>query len=379
MNSQVSTRERVREEYARSVKEFAKKVKGLDAAGIPAPHIPIVGDSYDKCSYKIAFVGMETYGWGNMNDFIALAETSPKDAVTKYEGWFDRGGMVKHNGSATFWGFILSFLAKFYHVDKKELLKKNEDGTYKEILSSIIWGNSNAIERYEVTAKKKGVDLSVWKEVKNLSKSFDSIDHIIRTAKPKVIFLTYKKVDMQYVLQDSDIKKEIPDTKYAYLLKPNPELDYRYYYLREQDTHVFVIPHPTWIGAYSGIGFDAYIDDLMRTIENLKIWPKLPEMEDDWKRQEENRSSSEYKNRFIADLAHFLVSKGLVMTGEELQVLFNKNNIRTSYGSKYSEDGGRGIHRVIKLAWKYYHNKGQYQVALDISRAFVGKNLKYTY
>jgi hypothetical protein len=67
------------------------------------------------------------------------------------------------------------------------------------------------------------------------------------------------------------------------------------------------------------------------------------------------------------------------MTGEELQVLFNKNNIRTSYGSKYSEDGGRGIHRVIKLAWKYYHNKGQYQVALDISRAFVGKNLKYTY
>ena len=56
MNSRVSTRERLREEYARSVKEFARKVKGLDASGIPAPHIPIVGDSYDKCSFKIAFV-----------------------------------------------------------------------------------------------------------------------------------------------------------------------------------------------------------------------------------------------------------------------------------------------------------------------------------
>ena len=67
------------------------------------------------------------------------------------------------------------------------------------------------------------------------------------------------------------------------------------------------------------------------------------------------------------------------MTGEELQALFNKNDIKTSYGTKYSEEGGRGIHRVIKCAWKHFYNKGEQQIALNISRAFVGKNLHYTY
>jgi len=374
-----TTREKLREEYACIVKSFVKNIKGLDTDGIPAPHIPIVGETYDQCAYKMAFVGMETYGWGNIKDFIEIAEKSPHDAVTKYEGWFHAGGMVEHSKNGTFWGFIIAFLAKFYQIDEKLLKSKRDDGTYHEILSSIIWGNSNAIERYHITAQKKGADLYAWKKVKEYSRAFDSINHIISAAHPKVIFLTYKNVDKNYILKDKDVHKEIPETKYVYSNKPDENIDYRYYYLREQQTHVFVVPHPTWIGAYSGIGFSKFIDSLIAAIKKYKIWSRFPLSEDDWKQQEISTSSSLYKYHLIADLASFLIDKDLRMTGEELQALFNKNNIKTSYGTKYSEEGGRGIHRVIKCVWKYFYNKGEQQIALNISRAFVGKNLHYTY
>ena len=384
-NTKTTTRDRLREEYAKLVKTFAKNVKGLNIEGNPAPHIPVVGTYYDECAYKIAFVGMETYGWGNIMDFIELAERSPKEAVTKYEGWFNAGGMVKHSGSGTFWGFIIAFLERFYNLEPDSLKHLREDGTYHEILSSIIWGNSNAIERYEVTAKKRNVGIAEWKKVKEYSKALDSINHIIDAAKPTVIFLTYKDVDKNYIVQDSDIHKEIPETKYTYSFKHvypcdgAKDIEFRYYYLRDQQTHVFVTPHPTWIGVYSGIGFTRYIDALMQAIKEHKIWATLPKSIDDWKIKEDNRSSSGCKYRFIAELADFLVDRNLVMTGEELQALFNKNDIRTSYGTKYSEDGGRGIHRVIKCAWNHYNKKGEYQIALNIARAFVGKNLHYTY
>ena len=203
------------------MKSFVKNIKGLDTDGIPAPHIPIVGETYDQCAYKMAFVGMETYGWGDIKDFIELAEKSPHDAVTKYEGWFHAGGMVEHSKNATFWGFIIAFLARFYQIDEKLLKSKRDNGTYHEILSSIIWGNSNAIERYHITAQKKGADLFAWKKVKEYSRAFDSINHIISAAHPKVIFLTYKNVDKNYILQDKDVHREVPETKYVYSNKPD--------------------------------------------------------------------------------------------------------------------------------------------------------------
>ncbi len=385
-----TTRDRLREEYAKLVKIFAKNVKGLNIDGIPAPHIPVVGNYYDECAYKMAFVGMETYGWGNITDFVDLAERSPKEAATMYESWFNAGGMVEHSGSGTFWGFIIEFLEHFYKLEKDSLKHKSKEGIYHEVLSSIIWGNSNAIERYEVTAKKQNVDIAEWRKVKEYSKPLDSINHIIKAAnptvtKPIVIFLTYKYVDENYIVQDSDIHKEIPETKYTYSYKHvyhcdgTKDIEFRYYYLRDQHTHVFVTPHPRWIGVHSGIKFTRYIDALMQVIKEHKIWATLPKCIDDWKIKEENRSSSSYKYKFIAELADFLVDRNLVMTGEELQAMFNNNNIKRNKGGKYSEEGGRGIHTVIRKAWNHYYNKGEYQIALNITRAFVGKNLHYTY
>ena len=112
-----------------------------------------------------------------------------------------------------------------------------------------------------------------------------------------------------------------PETKYVYSNKPDENIDYRYYYLREQQTHVFVIPHPTWIGAYSGIGFSKFIDSLIAAIKKYKIWSRFPLSEDDWKQQEISTSSSLYKYHLIADLASFLIDKDFLFFLSAFSVL----------------------------------------------------------
>ena len=88
----------------------------------------------------------------------------------------------------------------------------------------------------------------------------------------------------------------------------------------------------------------------------------------------------EYKRKIIATLAHYLVENNLVMSGKELQYLFNQNGIPTTYGTPYGEHGERGIYAVIRNVWKYYHDtKNDFQTAYNIARAFVNQNGEYAY
>ena len=372
-----TTQEKIKEEYQRLVESFAKDIRDLDYGGIPAPHIPIAGEHFDEAYYKIAFMGMETYGWGNMQEFITAAEENPGKAVLMYNKWFNPEGMLGHDGNATFFGFIIRFLARFYHIDLQTIKNKS---SLHPVLTSIIWGNTNAIERYEVTAAKKGVDRKDWAEVKKRSVKLDSINHLINAAKPKIVFVTYKWVNENYLLNENDIASDIcGGKKYAFTYEIDDDgAKYRYYYLRDQDTHVFVLPHPRWIGLYGG-GYDKYIDSLIKTIRDLKIWPALPSCEQDWRKQDVNKSSQRFKYNLIAKLANTLIDQGVTMSGIQLQQIFNMNEIRTSYGTRYGSDGGRGIHRVIKCAWQHYYKKGELQTALNIARAFTGKYGNYTY
>lgn len=373
----MNTSERIREQYAKHVKAFVKDIKGLESEGIPAPHIPIAGENYDESQYKIAFMGMETYGWGSMHDFIKAVEENAGDAVLMYKNWYNGKEVLKQNGNATFWGFVIRFMQRFYKIDEKKILDCNNP---HPTLTSIVWGNTNAIERYCVTAKPKGVNHEVWHKVKESSKRLDSINHLIEAAHPKVVILTYKWVDKDYILKEKAIGDDLQETKkFAITHQPDPNVPYQYYYLREQDTHVFVIPHPKWIGLYSGIGFDGYIDSIMHVMEEYKIWRQLPSCDDDWKIKKKQPSSRGNKYHLIAELAKLLVSNDMVMSGQELQQIFNFNKIKTSYGLNYGQDGGRGIHKVLSSAWKYYYTKGDVQTALNIARAFTGKYGEYTY
>ena len=264
-----STQDKIREEYAPLVKTFVENVinSKLNTEGVPALNLPKAGDYYDECTHKIAFIGMETKGWGKMSEFIKLGSKLPEEAINYKDLWFKEGKRYKHLKPATFWGFIVTFLEKFYGCTKRRLIRK--DGTYHEILSSFVWGNCNSLERYCVTAKKNNADKSHWEKIKEFSFPFDDIEHIIKATKPQLIFITYTKVDKDRYLKSVGCEKIIS----------NKNLHLHHYSIEvgEQKTHVFIIPHPTWIvrsKCYGG--YKKYIKELINYIKECSIWSDLP-------------------------------------------------------------------------------------------------------
>ncbi len=377
-------KERLKEQYAPLVEQFLKKIDELNVKGIPAPHIPIMGEHYGISKYKIAFVGMETYGWEDIDKFLNTARNNSGEAVFLMEDTINNLEHLKWAGGnyhATFWGFVFKFLAKFYKVNFEDLVTNN---TYPELLSSFVWGNTNSIERYKVSAESKGVDYATWELVKRASTCFDSINNIIKSVNPKLFFILNSSVEKDYIQNDDVVRAfgiPVENKKNVMRLTIDNDRKIIYYYLREDDVHIISMPHPTWMGLYSVFGIDSYIDIAMELIHKYSIWNTLPENYKDWKgaSQELNKSSISFKRELIANLAATLMKNNLVMSGKELQTLFNMNHILTQYGYSYSEGGGRGIHKLITQVWKYYYDKQDYQTAYNISRAFVNQNGEYAY
>ena len=376
-------KERLKEQYAPLVEQFVKEINELNVTGIPAPHIPIMGKNYVSAKYKMAFIGMETYGWEDINLFLKTARESCGDAVFLMESTinnFEHLGWAK-NYHATFWGFVFKFIAQFYKVGFDDLVNQK---AYPELLRSFVWGNTNSIERYHVTAASNAVDQKTWEKVKKASICFDSINNIVKSANPRLFFVLNSSVDRDYIESDDSIRQlGVPVENKKSVMKHvvDDKRKIVYYYLRDDNVHIISMPHPTWMGLYSGFGLDSYVDIAIDLIHEYNIWDSIPESHNDWKgeTQEINKSSISFKRALIADLAATLMKNNLVMSGRELQALLNMNHVLTQYGSSYSEGGGRGIHRLITQVWKYYYEKKDYQTAYNISRAFVNQNGEYAW
>lgn len=382
-------KQRLIEQYAPLIEQFLNGISGLDVTGIPAPHIPIMGQTYEAAKYKIAFIGMETYGWTDINEFCKIANEDLKKAVTydectinslEYLGWAS-------NYTSTFWGFVLKFLAKFYHIlDFNSFIGDKQTPTYKNILTSFVWGETNSIERYHVSAGPNNVKPEIWEAVKRSSLCFDSASNLIKSAAPKLIFILNRKVDGDYIINDDAVRAcgvPVQNRKATMTVDVDVDMKIRYHYLRDDNVHIIVLPHPTWMGVYNrnGYSIDLYVDKVINLIQDYKIWDELPTTANDWKGEvrEYRKSSIEYKRVFIADLASTLVKNRLVMSGKELQLLLNMNQILTQSGTEYAENGGRGVHQLISRVWKYYYDKKDFQTAYNIARAFVNQYGEYAY
>ena len=149
-------------EYYQLIEDFKNEVKDVKMEGITGPHLPGVGNCYESAKYKIAFCGWETYGWDSLVTFM---NTSTENLVTITDSCINNDEYLKwpSNYHATFWGFVLKFIAKFYNVDFENLISNK----YPELLHSFIWANSNSIERYEVSSQESNYE--DWEKVKNAS------------------------------------------------------------------------------------------------------------------------------------------------------------------------------------------------------------------
>lgn len=380
-------KQRLIEQYAPLIEQFLNGISGLDVTEIPAPHIPIMGQSYEAAKYKIAFIGMETYGWTDINEFCRIAKEDLKKAVTYDECTINSLEYLgcASNYTSTFWGFVLKFLAKFYNIlDFNSFIGDKQTPIYKDILTSFIWGETNSIERYHVSAGPNNVDPEIWEAAKRSSICFDSVSNLIKSVAPKLIFILNRKVDDDYILNDDAVRAcgvPVENKKATMSLDVDDGMKIRYYYLRDDNVHIIALPHPRWMGVYSGYSIDRYVDRIINLIQDFQIWDELPTKATDWKGEviEYRKSSIEYKRAFIAELASTLMKNRLVMSGKELQLLLNMNHILTQYGTDYAESGGRGVHKLISSVWKYYYDKKDYQTAYNIARAFVNQNGEYAY
>lgn len=377
-------RNRLIEQYAPLVEQFVEKIEGLPIKGIPAPHIPIMGKNYEKAKYRIAFIGIDTYGWSDIEEFCEIAKSDSSNAVTLNEDSINSLEYRKwsQNYSTTFWGFILKFLSRFYQIEFDDLIKGEQ---CFEVLTSFVWGNSNSIERYDVSAKHDGVDYNVWEKVKQASVCFDSINNLTKSLLPKLVFILNKNIDRDYIISDDMIRSlgvPIEKKKSVLSLNVNEEMKIRYHYLRDDNVHIIALPHPRWMGQYSGKSIALYIDEVMKIIERFQVWDSILQKYADWEGQTivYEKSSMPYKREFLADLAKTLVKNDMLMSGKDLQHIFNRNGILTQTGCNYATNGGRGIHKLITQVWNYYyHEVKDYQTAYNISRAFVNQNGEYAW
>ena len=319
-----------------------------------------------------------------MNIFLDSAKKYSGDAVFLMESTINN---LEHLGwannyHATFWSFVFKFIAKFYKVGFDDLVQKN---AYPELLRSFVWGNTNSIERYHITAESNAVNYETWEKVKKASICFDSLNNIVKSVNPKLFFVLNSSVDKDYIQSDDAVRKlgiSVGNKKDVMRLTVDEDRKIVYYYLRDDDVHIISMPHPTWMGLYSGFGIDSYVDIVIDLIHEYNIWDCLPEGHEDWKGETQviDKSSMSFKRAFLADLAASLMKNNLVMSGQELQKLFNMNGVLTQNGNAYSEEGGQGIHRVIANVWTYYYyDKKDYQTAYNISRAFVNQNGEYAW
>ena len=83
------------------------------------------------------------------------------------------------------------------------------------------------------------------------------------------------------------------------------------------------------------------------------------------------------KKLYLFELASFLVSHGMVMSGDELAEHLNRNQMLTSYGTEYQ--GKRGTYALIKHTYRTFERAGLAQAAKRIADAFVKPDGTYAY
>jgi hypothetical protein len=236
--------------YKPLLTEFANEIKGSSYTGIPEPFLPVHGKLYETAKTRIAFVGMETRGWGDTSNFVSDINDKIDEVMFRNFEEFDdlEFRFWGSNFGNSFWDFNFKFLAAYYGVDN---WKEVKNGEHENILRSFAWGNTNSIERYHVTAKNNGVDYDSWLCVKNASKQLDGAKHILNILRPDIMVILNWGTNEEWLIKGLSTpvnRQEIDNHLW-------------YYYLPDTKTHVLWTAHPTWLSKNKIFG--KHIDDLV--------------------------------------------------------------------------------------------------------------------
>jgi hypothetical protein len=252
-----NTRQNFIDTYKPLAIDFVKNIRNIQYDKIPEPFLPTYGKLYDTTETRIVFVGMETRGYGNINDFVNLMDENPEAAIFGVFEEFDDLEFCKwgSNFGNSFWDFNFKFLANFYNIENWKDLKS---GKQEQILRSFAWGNTNAIERYSITAEGNGADYENWLKVKTASECFDHGKYLLNALHPHLmVILNWREEEwLSEGINDTIKREEIKEY-------------FWYYYLPTNKTHVIWTAHPTWLS--KNLDFDEYVKYLVAFVKKRMV------------------------------------------------------------------------------------------------------------
>lgn len=261
------SKKEVKEYYIKQLAKLFSEIENIpdeELKGLPFVHIPSIGFTDEMPN--IAFYGIETSGWFYISDVKKRFYDDPSiayDYLTKTK--FTPTTVINYAKPRKhiFWRYVIRLLASIYGLNLKQI--KTEDILKKH---SFIWGNTNALERFEVSAKSKGGKREVYDEIKKKSYFLNTLPngqfgptYIVRACQPKLLFILDRKFDLENWLKNEfSIGKE------------NIHKYISYAYIKETDTSVFQLPHPRFMTPIK-----MYHPSIKQVLKKLESTGQIPE------------------------------------------------------------------------------------------------------
>ena len=238
--------------YTPRIASFLEDVAGTNPTGIPEPHFPVWGENYASAPVKIAIIGEETRGWGEMSHFLTQAQVAPIDACRGSEEEFRSFEFLNwtNNFGKTFWDTSLKLIAGVRGITDWKQLKRGE---ITQPLTEFLWANTHALEAYHVTAKHNHTKPEDWEVYNKASlEHFDSLKGILTTFQPDVMFIL--NWDLEGAFLDVALEWETLGSHQ------------RSAYYKPTGTQIMHTAHPTWLNR-KGLYDEALTNLINRAIQ----------------------------------------------------------------------------------------------------------------
>jgi hypothetical protein len=366
--------QRYKDHYTPLVKSFCEEVSAtvtIEPDKLPEPFLPQYGSDYEHSALRVAFVGQDTKKWGDLKSFVANGIDTPLVCLEKNRDEFRSHHFTGWGSSRQkFWGFVMMFLARLHGIENWSLMKR---GRCREILSSFAWGNGNAIEYWQSSAKGK-CSIEFWKKIRRLGERFNGIDHLIKTIAPQVVVVLWKGMN--------------PGTYFSgYQVQTLHSVeDVKHFYLPEVNVHVFHTLHPRRMNFEKGN--DWYCDQLVtcfRAHGFSVTFPKIADINSDslavfeyLNRTAPGHSPNFHKFACVDWVANELKKQDVCMTAKALCVLLNELGYRTDRGTLFSLER-RGPYQIVKATYHWLKSKGLDERADVVAKAFLNADNEYAY
>jgi len=254
------TKDEVKVYYIEQLGKFFSKIADIpddELKGLPALHIPLLGFTDEMP--KIAFYGIETSGWYSMVDLRNQFNSDPSRAYDEITSISSKFALERQK--SIFWKYVIDLLASMCGIKPEQLKTENELKKH-----SFIWGNIMALERYEVTAKSKGVKKHIYERVYKESALFNTLPnghwgptYIVRACQPKLLFI----LDWQFKFKNW-LKNEFS------IEADKIHKNLNYAHIEETDTYVYQLPHPVYIHRRIG-----WLKTIKQVLERLALNGKI--------------------------------------------------------------------------------------------------------